>query len=509
MIPVPDNYEPYSDIRRVGLSLSFGVIAPDAAGTAVPASTVQSVVSDLAQTIDGIEEMSGSYTTLETNMWLLDGSQEFYPGGQIGWNSANMANAAGKFVILTWLSFTFLSPQSCYGFTLFFDNTQPENHPAEVITTTFDADGTQLETITTYPEGARHIINLPSQDFSSVRFTFTKSAIPARRVRVCEVLFGIRYDYDADTIKSVKVQQSVSPFAESLPSAEVEATVDNSDHLYNMVNPSGLYAYLQDGQFMDWVISVNGADIYMGKSYFTSAESEDGGLTASITFNDWIYALDDVKYTAERTESPISLQKIITQLLATVSDNLIAVFDGSLASARVFDAIPDGSSVRDGLRLCAQAAMCTCYIDRDNALHFTQPTLSDPVDEWGMDVQHDTAQVKIGQLYNVVELSGWKNGNGDTPIYRAENITQGDQERVYTATNPCVVPSLGNAVAGWLLGWVQRRISYDVTVRGNPALDLLDTVIIDDIYSVNSAAIITQLNYTFDGGLKCDGNAIR
>ena len=64
-------------------------------------------------------------------------------------------------------------------------------------------------------------------------------------------------------------------------------------------------------------------------------------------------------------------------------------------------------------------------------------------------------------------------------------------------------------MANWLLAWVQRRVSYELTTRGNPALDLLDTAKIDDVYGVNGNAIITQLDYSYDGGLSCDAKAIR
>ena len=52
-------------------------------------------------------------------------------------------------------------------------------------------------------------------------------------------------------------------------------------------------------------------------------------------------------------------------------------------------------------------------------------------------------------------------------------------------------------------------MSYEATVRGNPAVDLLDTVQINDVYGVNGEAVVTQLNYSYDGGLTCDAAAIR
>ena len=70
-----------------------------------------------------------------------------------------------------------------------------------------------------------------------MRFTLAKPACPTGEVRVCGVRFGINYEYNRTNIERITVRQSVSPWCESLPSAEVEATVNNSGQLYNMINP--------------------------------------------------------------------------------------------------------------------------------------------------------------------------------------------------------------------------------------------------------------------------------
>lgn len=509
MVSTSPTYAPYTDLRRVELVFDFGVIAPDAADTAQASSSAQSPMSVISQTVDDVEEMGGKYTTLEKNMWVLDGTMELYPGTQTGWQSDPLSEDDGSYTANPWLDFQFPENQDSYGFTLIFDNTQPNNYPKQVITTTYDFVGSQIGTLTTYPTGYAHEINLPSPNYRRVHFEFVGTGIPNRRIRVCSVRFGIQYRYDATSISSVTVRQSVSPWAESLASAEVDATIDNSDQLYNMINPEGLYLYLQDGQFMEWSLIVNDEPIYMGRAYFTSAESEDGGLTASITFNDRLLVMDDMAYNGG-ADGTWTLSEAVSDILESSGTGITAMFDGTLGSTTIKKNIPQGSSIRESLRLCAQAAMCTCYIDRNNELHFFTPSVASTADdEWTRDIQHEDAQVKIGQLYNVVQLTvgnEYVDGSEDA-VYTAKNVATDDFERVYEVSNPCV--NDGNAVAQWILGWVQRRVSYEVTTRGNPALDLLDTVQIDDIYGVNGLAVLTQLNYSYDGGLECDATAIR
>ena len=184
MVPMPSTYAPYTDTRRVELSFTFGVIAPDAAALGHPSSSAQSVVSQIAQTTDEVEEMSGNYTSLELNMWTLDGSRQLYPGAQVGWNSADLSGDDGAYTTPPWLEFSFPSNQDSYGFTLIFDNTQPDNYPSQVLTETWDENGDPIGSKTTSPDGYFHIINLPTQNYRRVRFTFNGSSVPHRRVRV-------------------------------------------------------------------------------------------------------------------------------------------------------------------------------------------------------------------------------------------------------------------------------------------------------------------------------------
>lgn len=499
---------PYGDTRRVDVGFVFGVVAPEAAALAQPTSSAQSQVSQIGQTHDLVEQMSAKYASLEHNLFLLDGSFDLYPddvsGVQTGWQSNNMSGADKVFSAPPWLEFSFSQNQDSFGFTLLFDDKLRTDYPAEAITTAYDAGGAVLGTITTYPTSWNHVVDMPIQGYRKVRFEFLRTKLPYRRVRVCEVRFGIKYEYGKNNVTSVSIKQSVNPWAESLPSAEVDATIDNSSHLYNMINPDGLYAYLQDGQYMEHYIDIDGDRVDMGRRYFTAANSDDGGLTANITFNDWLYILDDVEYNNGVTGT-WTLSAAIAALLS--GTGMTAVFDGTLGNTTIRKCIPQKTKVREAIRLCAQAAMCTCYVDRDDKLHFVRPTITAKSDTWTRDVQHDDAQVKVGQLYNVVQLTRQDEYADTEDIYTAKSVAVDDLERVYEVDNPLV--NDGNAVASWLLGWVQRRVSYAVTYRGNPALDLLDTVQIDDVYGVNGQAIITAHDFDFDGGLESDAVAIR
>ena len=511
MYQMPATYNPYADARWVELRFSFGVVAPEGAALAEPSSSGQSPVSQIGQSHDEVREMTAKYASLEYNLFLLDGSFALYPehlaGIQTGWQSGELSGQDGVFASPPWLEFTFAEPQTSYGFTLIFDDKLVTDYPAEVKTTVYHASGQIIDSKTTTPAGYEHVVDLPSQDYSKVRFEFLKTNRPFRRVRLCEAVFGVIYAYHRGNIESATVQLAASPWAENLPSGQVSAVVNNQDKLYNMVNPTGVYAYLQDGQYMDYEFRVGGLAVSMGRLYFTTAQSEDGGLTAEITFSDWLYALDDIQYN-QGESGTWTLGEAVTAILAAAGSQHEAIYEAGLEQIVIRKCIPQKTSCREALRLSAQAAMATCYVDRDNKLKFVRAAIGEKTDEWTRNVLYDEAQIKIGELYNVVKLTVRDEYNeGAETVYTAKNVSEGDYERVFDVQNPLVQD--GQTVADWLLGWLQRRTNYDVTYRGNPALDLLDTVQIDDVYKVNGLAVLTEQNMSFDGGLQVDAAAIK
>ena len=62
-------------------------------------------------------------------------------------------------------------------------------------------------------------------------------------------------------------------------------------------------------------------------------------------------------------------------------------------------------------------------------------------------MQHGDAQVKVGQLYNVVKLVTGVDAEGEDIVYYAKNVATDDMERMYEISNPCVTAAMGDQVA--------------------------------------------------------------
>jgi hypothetical protein len=73
--------------------------------------------------------------------------------------------------------------------------------------------------------------------------------------------------------------------------------------------------------------------------------------------------------------------------------------------------------------------------------------------------------------------------------------------------NPLITTTeMAESVAAWVLSI--SRLVYPVTWRGNPALELMDTVTIEDAYGTDENAVIVKQQFSFDGTLSCETKAV-
>lgn len=263
MQPNPSAMNPYADIRRVNMRVTFELLDQHSADVAVPSSNGQAFVSNLSQLVDRNEKIYGRFATLEQNFWKLDGSLGILPssftGKQFGWFSSGISRDDRTFSVKPTLTFSFPEDISSIGFTLTFDGTHNQ-WPTNYHVATYDANNVLITEADITNDSVQSVVYLLSPNYRKVIFTFNKTSEPHRRVRVCEVLFGIIQHFDKNNITDASLTYGADVKSESIPSRVLSFTFDNSDQKYNLINPQGIYAYLQEGQPIDVEISINGSD---------------------------------------------------------------------------------------------------------------------------------------------------------------------------------------------------------------------------------------------------------
>lgn len=505
MQTVDTNFDPWTHSREIDLRIRFELLDTKAREAAVPTVNSQAAVTQLAQLTDAVQEME-KYASLEPDFFVLDGSCKLLPddldGVQTGWWSEPLSGADGQFQTPPSLHFGFGGAAiSSIGFTLIFD-VKGENYPSLLRVICFAADGvTVLLERSVSNHSAHCVLDMPLQNYYAVRFDFLQTSKPQRRIRLCECLFGIVQNFDRHSLTQAKLDYGADLLAESFPSRQLDFSFNNADRKYNLVNPNGLYAYLQEGQDIFAEFLVNGVTVSMARFEFMRAQAKDDAITGEIRANDAALAVLETSLFDGGSSSVVTLQSAVQTVLSGISLAVSLERPNHL----VCMAIPKGTSRRTALRLLAQAAMCSLWIDRADVLQM-RPLLVNAQAQDHLDADRMSSMAGICVSEPV-----------DRVVLRVRDEFSGTEEHVYTAgegrreksvDNPCVTAQNGAAVARWLLEQANRRVYYEKENRGNPAIEVADTLQIFDAYGENRNAVVTGVEFAFDGGMKALTKAV-
>lgn len=495
MIPVSDRYNPYPPVRRVGVGIKFGVIDVAAKPGATASVSENGALPYSSSTINDVYSPSGKYASLERDLWRLDGTFDILPddpaAAETGWWTDSVSGEDGAFASPPWIRYDFAAPVSTIGWSLFFDN-KTGQYASSVRATCYDAAGAVMDVYTFACEGPVAYIEHDLADYSAVMFEFLATSEPLRRLRLCEVDFGLAEVWDADKIGTVTFLAGLDVMAAAFPAREVRFTFDNSDKVFDLLDPQGLYEYLQDGQEVETTLVIGGESVYMGKFAFTDVSIDSSVITPTIQADDIVLQLDG-ETAAAGTDAVVTLSAAVTTALG---DTAVSVVYGDGVSGRsVRYSVPDNTSKREALRMLAQAAMCSIWTDRYGVIHIAPADVGEVVGELTPNELYDYTGVSVAARVDVVELSAASDG-GDTVVY-----TAGSGRNRMSVTNNCVAPAAGADVAAWMLTMANRRKRYSVRNRCDPSVDIGDTIRIHDIYKHIGAATVTSYEITYNGGL--------
>ncbi|MDR6883109.1 discoidin domain-containing protein [Bacillus sp. 3255] len=186
------------------------------------------------------------------------------------------------------MTFDFGSNHSSAGLTVTFDQVIGE-YATDFDMTAYDAGGAVITTKSV--TGNTDIIAVPIgqlYNYRKVSVTIKKWSKPFRRARVFEVDFGFVKQYTDDNLINLSLVEEMDLLTGKLPSAEFKFTIDNSDRLFNILNPTGFYKYLQQRQQVigEIGLDVGGGNfeyIPLGNYLLQEWQSDEGSLTATFT----------------------------------------------------------------------------------------------------------------------------------------------------------------------------------------------------------------------------------
>ena len=504
MQSVSPSYAPYTDLRVVALKVKFELIDTNAAEGGTASATRARYPTQIQQVMNG-EGMSQNITDLTPNQWILNGTNKFIPQNisaiHTGYRSV-LSNNDAKLPTTSQPTITveFNQDISCIGFTINFDEFSPYAFASHFKIETYDANGQTVSQGEFDNDSTVATANLPSYKFRHADFIFTDTWLPMSSVNVASIIFGVIQNFTPDNIASASLIQEISLDMSNLPANQFSFTFENLSKSYNIINPAGIYKFLQDEQKIEPTFEINGETVNGGKYVFLSSATSNNGLTATINAGDYITALDGCTYSDTGTGT-WSFKQAVNAVIAASGLNIETYIQPlSLANRLVYKAIPENTKCREALRMLAQAARCVLFFDRDNVLTAKEIGADNIVDSINEDNAESLSGVTNEGRINTVYLTVEDKTNNTKNIFKAQQLEDGEAERAASVSNPCAYE--GQAVADWLLGVKSKAIKFTIPFRGNPALDPGDTVNIDNIFNVTTSAQITKITTSYDGGLK-------
>ena len=425
--------------------------------TANISSTSASEISDFEQLSDELKK-GYKFATCENNMTLLDGNSDFLSSKkqnniQLGYVSLDLSGENCDFINTPNILYTWNKKLKFDGLKLFFD----EYSYATSITVISYENDIEIDRATFENDSNECILDFSVADCNKLVIEFNSSYRPHSFIKLNEL--------------------QILKYADSWTS------------------------YLTTDNPISAKFIVNGEEIFMGdKYYFESISLKNGGLTAEITSHDYVYNLDNQTYT-DGSDTNNYASVLSSNILSGSGINV----DYIGTSMLVKNTTPKDTTKRAVLHYLAQASNKTCWLDRNNVFKIKELSIETPKDTFNSDNLYSMDISRIEDYVNMIRLTV-KNEYVDP---QTEQTYYGGSGLYYREIeNNCVHQNNGNSVAEWLLSQKKRRQHFEMECRGNPALEIGDTIKIIDKNGTSYLAVIYEQTFEYKGALKSTVKAI-
>lgn len=474
-------------------------------------TTSESIISDKSQLINKKREPSINIATWEKDRFRLDGSFAFADdtmanNGELGFVSENLSSENGVFVLQPTLAFTFNDLHSSMGITLTFDVLNDE-YATEFIINAYDGANNLIL--------SKHVVDndmvqatIIGQFFlyKKIEVIIIKWCKPHKRARVVEVDFGVVRVYTDKKLVAINYIEEMDIISRNISAAEFKFTIDNLNKEFNILNPEGFNKFLQERQLVTpelGVVTGTAAEfIPVGEFYLRDWTSDEGSSTSTFIARNIIDIMDSYDYENLEAKSNYTLYQMLIDLfiICKVTNYYI---DPALQNIMTKGLVKK-TTCRNVLQMIATAGMCNVYVDRLGRLFVKQSPLAmgNPVDTIALKDMPKEPQIKLDNIIKRIEVLYYSTLDTHS-LYFEENseVKEGDNIKV---ENNTLINTLIQAtnVAKWILRQLSYRAMYTANWRQNPAHELNDVVIMEDIYNQNKKAILTKIELSYQGYLE-------
>ena len=452
-------------------------------------SNTASVLYDTAKIV--------KYATTELNLWSLDGSLVITPNSTPYADTGYASETDSQGSVTVRLPAVHNNPTS--GVTITWSSRYDE-YPSEFTITARNGNNVVLQRHVTGNTSQTTAIFEQLQNYDSLTVSVQEWNLPYRRVRIEKVVMGYVMTFNKKDIFNFTHEQSGNLNSGALPKNSIDFTLDNTDGKWNPSNPQGLEQYLSERQKLKvrYGLDVNGTTewIKAGTFYLSEWRVPSNGLEASFVARDIFEYLLNETYTGRLTGTLFEMANDAFRS-AGVPDDFTYEINAILGSYSA--TLPEGEhKCAEVLQMCANAAKCVCYQDREGILHIAplDKTLKDYIITSALSYSHP--EVELSKPLKNVSVS-----YGDHQTFTfAQPLAQSGE--VQTVSNPLVATEAQAAeMASWVADMLKSRQIVSGEYRADPRLDVFDVVTVESSkYGSLTPVAITNIRYTYTGSFK-------
>lgn len=239
------------------------------------------------------------YSTLEKNHFVLDGKSENMGDNitEVGYWSKAMSDSQGEFATPPVMTINFSQVHSSIGLTLTFSKYAYCNN---LKIQYYDSVDSLISENTYYPDDYEYFCEDTVANYKKIIITFYSTNIPYRYVKLYKILYGQAVLFEGDNLISANLLEQVNLLSDELSINTLDFVVYSDDDRFNILNPQGVYATLQQRQELNVYQNKNGVINNMGTFYIDNWQSKNDnkmefegidlvGLLDKTTFDGGIY----------------------------------------------------------------------------------------------------------------------------------------------------------------------------------------------------------------------------
>lgn len=484
------------------VEITYTISDPEARVDATAADNGSVEFSNIGQTLDGLDKDYRKYATLELNSWLLDGSIDVLPEivtQDTGFVSSVLSGEDCLFSAkpTITISFSTIHEPIVPGVTIKWSEAFDECAREFTVTAYNGASVVATKTVTGNTSNLS-VVEMDISNYNKIVIEIAEWCLPYHRARIEEILVSVIKIFGKSDLMGYEHSQYVDLLSADCPKADVVFSIRNETEAWNPDNPEGIWKYLLERQEIKvrYGYKIDGAIewIKAGTFYVGEWTTPSNGIVASFTARDLLEFMQG-KFTTSSTtltlynlaEEALTLANLPLQASGTARWSI----DSSLSAITVTLPSDFDYTIAEVLQLCANAACCVFYQDREGIIRI-EP-LANILTDYVIDqsISYANAEYDISKELKSVDVN---KGLG-----AATNNAKGE---VQTVDNPLIQNStVANAVAAWVKDCLKNRKTLSGEYRSDPRLDALDKITVSNKFATN-AVFITSVKYTYNGAFK-------